>query len=190
MPGQRSGSEVNCQSLNIQCSVREKKNNIINKKKQNQNNPTTTTKKVEFSWGRGRKKRRGGGREQRNSAKCSCTSGFRSPLQYRQGVAQPPCAAPRGDVVEGLSWPLRHPCPLLPSSRPGYRRRLGANTVAGDPRASHLPPKSKLPALPHVLRPTPPPAPKSAPFDFLTSNAKECCWAVRMGAPHHCHPGG
>lgn len=61
-----------------------------------------------FSWRRQRKREGGRERERRNSAKCSCTSGFRRPLQYRQGVTQ----------LLNISWEMwskdcPHPCSSL-----------------------------------------------------------------------------
>ena len=168
---------MNCQSLNIQYSVREKKNQ--------QKNPNNER----VFMGNEKKKSRGG-REQRNSAKCFCTSGFQSPLQYRQGVA-PGRRGGRAVLTPApsLSSPSQ-PAPLV-------RCGPGANTEAGDPRASRLPqctncpsnsPRASSPATAH------PTLPSSQICPFLFSHLKRkgmpCRWALRTGAPLHCHPGG
>lgn len=103
-----------------------------------------------------------GEREQRNSAKCSCTSGFRSPLQYRQGVAQPPSAAPREMWWKGCPDPCAILVLTFPAGIPGPGVGWGQTLWLESPEPSPDAQTASASPPPHP----PSPAPKSALLVF------------------------
>lgn len=123
-----------------------------------------------FSWRRQRKREGGRERERRNSAKCSCTSGFQRPLQYRQGVTQ----------LLNISWEMwskdcPHPCSSL--------FQPCGHWCAKWPAPPCVPLSPQLTQLPDVsVLVIPPPKAKQVPLPLLLEVVVLCHHPMDSGA--------